>query len=60
MKIGDRKTFIKLISAIGYVKIPNGKHEKYSNGRFVLNVPSPGKFSRPLYQRLYREAIANK
>ena len=59
IKISDRKTFIRLISKMGYVRIKHRKHECWSNGDYKVFIPSKGKFSRPLYERLLNDCRAN-
>ena len=57
MKIGDRKTLIRLLKDGGFVLVDSSKHEKWSNGKSSVYVPHKhGNFSRMLAERIAREA----
>ena len=55
MKIGDKKTFMRILKEKGFSVLREGKHTIYSNGPKKIAVPSGKKFSRMLCQRLLKE-----
>lgn len=56
MKIGDKKTFMRILKENGFEVLREGKHTIYSDGKSKIAVPAGKKFSRMLCQRLIKEA----